>query len=183
MARLFTLNDRKISYHALAGVDPLRLDRRGEPAGAAEAWVASIVPFSTSERAKLRYALIATPGADVMVGARHLGAGTSGVSEIFDRDHLLLGDAELIWSVDSVPAPVLGDARNEPCPICCRPFAEGGHASSMRCPRCGARACNLCWSGAPRGVCQTPGCEQPVATDRDLWRPLPTDFVTWEGDE
>ena len=179
MSAFFFLADDQIRRLTCPSSGPLRLDARGRLAADGAEWVASVIPFAASERAPRRYAMVVAPDAGVSVGARHV---TDGVHEIAHGDHVFFGQVEAIFSADALPTPVQ-HAPGDPCPICCERVGEGERSAVLSCPRCGARACNVCWMAFPRGVCATPGCGQPAALRRLLWTPRLDDFYTWEDRE
>jgi len=150
---------------------PLFLDARGAVVTAG--WQVAIVGFASGERAPHRHALVAAPGAEVLVGGRPLPAGTT---ELRDRERFLVGNLEAIFSTDAVPAPV--DGTDGPCPVCCEPLAP--ERRLLRCPACGLHACARCWSLAPRRACLSPGCGQSADLDRPLWAAAASDFVSAE---
>jgi hypothetical protein len=154
----------------------LRLDGRGRVASGA--WALSLVPFGT-ERGTPRWCVIAAPGVHATLGATPLPGG---VAELHDRDHVLVGDLELIFSSDAVPVPLVADT-GAPCAACCQAPGTGDCTRLYRCPRCGVVACNVCWQFAPMGRCLTPGCTQPAALDRALWAPAAPDFLLADADE
>lgn len=177
MPSLFYLTSHSVACHALSSHRPTRLDRRGAITSGAP-FSASIVPIS---RAPTRFALVVGAGARVAVGARRVCSA----SPLADEDHLFVEGREFLVSLDSPPIPVecAPDAR---CPVCDRlPERAGpaGNARQLACPRCGARACADCWRDFRGGVCLTPHCQQPAALERALFRPAPTDFLDFAGDE
>jgi hypothetical protein len=149
--------------------NPLRLDARGAVTDGE--WVAAIVRVA-SPLTRDRVALVVRPGARAFVGARRVFE----LTELADRDHVLLGDAELILSCDALPAPlaIAADAR---CGTCCEPAPE-----LLACPRCRAARCAPCWRRATGDVCATPGCGAPASLDRPLWEPSLADFVCAGGE-
>lgn len=179
MADLFILSPAGIRRLACPASEPLRLDAHAEPvAGGAGAWAASLVSFAASDRAPRRWVLVVTPDAGLAVGVRPV---TEGVREILHGDHLLFaGRTEAIFSTDAVPAPVPSGGPTGPCPVCSEALGGDERETLLSCPRCGARACNLCWSAFPRSVCPTMSCGQPAALDRALWVPSRHDFVLSE---
>jgi hypothetical protein len=177
MPDLSYLFSNAVGRHVLSLDRPTRLDAHGAIASGAP-FAASIVPIS---RAPIRLALVAAADANVCVGARRV----CGAALLAHGDHLFVEGRELLLSLDSLPLPVESpqDAR---CPVCDRtPAAPEGTGSALQlaCPRCGARACAKCWSDFRGGVCLTPHCEQPAALERTLFRPAPTDFLDFAGDE
>jgi hypothetical protein len=155
---------------------PLRLDARANVAR--DGWALAFVPFG-AERGTPRWCLVAAPGVRATLGATPLPGG---VAELRHRDHVLLGDLELIFSSDAVPSPLAADAGT-PCAACCETPGTDNRTGLYRCPRCGLAACNVCWELAPRGRCLTPGCGQPAALDRALWAPAASDFLLADAGE
>jgi hypothetical protein len=154
----------------------LRLDGRGRVASGA--WALSLVPFGT-ERGTPRWCLVVAPGVRATLGAAPL---PSGVAELHDRDHVLVGDLELIFSSDALPIALPADA-DAPCAACCQMPGTDGRMGVYRCPRCGLAACDVCWELAPNGRCLTPGCTQAAALERALWTPMASDFLLADTDE
>lgn len=174
MGTLFLLADGAVSAQACPVTGALRLDAaaRVTPTD----WVASLVPFTASTGAPLRYALIAAPAAPVTLGPLPVAGGAVALRH---GDHVFIGAREMIFSTDAVPAPVAA-APDAVCPVCAEALDGTDRRALHACPRCALRACNVCWTLAPRGVCLQPGCEQPAALGRQPWQPEPEDFVTWE---
>jgi hypothetical protein len=177
MPSLFYLCSNGLRRHSVSSDRTTRLDARGAITSSG-GFAASIVPIS---RAPIRFALVAGAGANVAVGARRVCSA----SPLAHGDHLFVERCEFLLSLDSPPLPIEShqDAR---CPVCARTPGGAGPAGAARqlaCPRCGARACADCWRGFRGGVCLTPHCEQPAALERPLFRPAPTDFLDFAGDE
>jgi len=156
--------------------DALRLDVHGRSVSGA--WALSFVPFG-AERGTPRWCVVVAPGVRATLGAAPLPGG---VAELHDRDHVLVGGLELIFSSDAVPIPLPADTA-APCAACCQAPGTGDCTGLYRCPRCGVIACNVCWQFAPMGRCLTPGCTQPAALDRALWEPAASDFLLADADE
>jgi hypothetical protein len=153
---------------------PLRLVAGGL-ARDGEAPLASLVPFVTGSTSQLRFALVVRPDADIWIGAMRVPE----VAEVEHGDRVFVGLREYVVSLDALPAPVEASAA-APCPVCCE---EASADDPVRaCPRCGARACARCWSGARDSRCLTHGCDQPAALERELWRPEPEHFVSCDLD-
>lgn len=177
MPSLFFLLLDSVSCHALSSDRPTRIDERGAIVSNAP-FAASVVPISS---APIRFAVVAGAGVHVAVGARRVCA----VSPLADGDHLFVEQREFLLSLDSPPLPVESPADTR-CPVCDRlpESAEpAGGAFQFACPRCGARACANCWNSFQGGRCLTPHCQQPAALERALFRPAPTDFLDFAGDE
>jgi hypothetical protein len=175
MGTLFLLVDGRIERRACPDDAPLRLDAAGR--AVETGWAVAVVPFAVAPRAPRRHALLAAPGADVVVDGWPL---RDGVAELRDGDRFLLGPLEALLSTDALPEPVSAAAPDAPCPVCCEALAADGR-TLFRCGRCGIQACARCWRLAPRGVCLTPGCGQPAALDRPLFEPVLADFVSAEA--
>jgi hypothetical protein len=171
MAMLFLLVAGRVERLACPDEAPLCLDGYGRAVSAG--WQVAVVPFAVAARAPRRHALVAAEGVEVAVGGQLL---REGVIELRDRDHLLLGEHEIVFSTDATPEPM--PVSEAPCPVCCETVA--GDRRLYRCSRCGLVACARCWERAPRGVCPTPGCGRPAALERPLWEPAPADFASWE---
>jgi hypothetical protein len=150
--------------HEIPLDEPLHLDARGLATDGE--WVIAIVRMA-SQLTHDRVALVVRPGARVFAGARRVRE----VTELTDRDHVLLGEAELIVSCDALPAP-LAAADGARCGTCCEAAPE-----LLACPRCRAARCAPCWRRATGGVCATPGCGAPASLERPLWEPTLADFV------
>jgi hypothetical protein len=174
MARVFVLCDGCIRTLRCDVAAPLHLDARGVPVSDGS-WIAALVTFAPNACAAERHALVVRPHAVVAVGRHRVDAG---VVEIIDGRHVFLPAAELILVGDDVPQPIADELA--PCAVCLGAIGVEGRGALLRCPRCGARACDVCWSSAPGGRCLTPGCEQPAARDRRLAEPRPSDFCAWE---
>lgn len=172
---LFLLVDGHLERRACTGDAPLFLgaDGRVTPAG----WVVAIVAFALASRAPRRWALVVAPGAAITVCGRLV---RDGVVELRDGDRFLMGEHEALFSTDALPERVEGATGDAPCAVCCESLAADGRAL-YRCGRCGLQACTRCWQLAPRGVCLTPGCDQPAALDRPLFEAALSDFVSWEA--
>ncbi len=177
--RLFLLNANGITVHECNEASALRIDACGAPA-ADDTWVASIVTCVPSPRAPERHALITRPGAAVTLGPDRLGAG---VAELGHGDHLFFVGAEAILAGDALPKVIDDATADEPCAVCCTRRGSDGRTAILACPRCGARACDVCWLSAPGGYCLTTGCEQLAARDRQLAEPKPSDFCIWLDDD
>jgi len=176
--RLFLLDADKLAVYQCDARAALRLDARGVPVPD-DTWVASLVTFAPSSRAPEHHALITRPGTTVTLGPDRLVAGIAAVAH---SDHVFFGSAEAILDGDAVPRTIDDGTADEPCPVCRLCRGSEGRAALLACPRCGARACDVCWSSAPGGRCLTAGCEQPAARDRPLTEPLRSDFCTWLDD-
>lgn len=167
MSRVHLLRDGNTVTWTIPSLEPLRLEAGGAIADGNE-WVASFVPIRGAST-RTGVAVVVRPEARVLVGARLVGD----VAELRDGDRLLLGDLEVIYDDDALPIP-LEASLGASCALCCnteRPL--------FLCPRCGAAACEACWSSMPE-VCSTPGCPQPAPLQRDLARPAPEDFLGFE---
>jgi len=174
MATLFVMQGGRV--HALEA--PLRLGADGRAAAAPESWAASIVSFAPGPRAPHRWAVVAAPGAAVTVGARGVGAG---VARLEHGDHMFIGgEVEAIFSADAHPMLVVDATPDAACPACCERLASAGRRGLFDCPKCPARACDVCWAQFPYGRCATPGCDQPAAFDRPLFTAQPHDFLEGE---
>jgi hypothetical protein len=173
MADLFFLDADRVTRLPCPDERALRLD--GDLVPVETAWQLAVVPFALAPRAPRRWALVAAPGTPVGVGAQRLHAG---IVELHDRDRILVGDRELLFSTDALPVAVPSPAASAPCPVCCEALDTGGRTGLFRCGRCGMQACDRCWSLAPRRQCLTPRCGQPADFDRPLWTPAPEEFVT-----
>jgi hypothetical protein len=172
MATLFLLNAAgDVISHTCPDDRPLQLDAGACESGAG--WQVAIMPFVLTPRTPRRWAIVVAPGACVAVGATPVHAG---VTELHDRDRILLGEYEMMFSTDALPEPVDAETPPAPCPVCCESAGDG----IFSCGRCGMRACRRCWQLAPRRECLTPGCHQPAAFERSLWAPAAGDFITWE---
>ena len=177
MATVFVMRDGDVQRHEA----PLRLGADGRVATARDGWAASIVSFAPGPRAPTRWAVVATPGIAVAVGACGVVAG---VRPLEDGDHVFIGEkVEAIFSADAHPIAVADPAPDAACAVCCERSAPGGERRLFDCPKCPARACAGCWAQFPRGRCATPGCDQAAAFDRPLFVAEPRHFVTWEGPE
>ncbi len=176
MADLFFLRSDGIGWHALPCDRPTRLAASGAIVEDS-AIVASIVPLGATP---VRFALVARADAGVAVGARCVG----GVVELADRDRLFVDAREFLVSFDAIPIPVAAP-RGASCPVCDRaPTGTGTQRDALlrACPRCGARACEICWRGFRGGLCLTPHCGQPAALERELWCPARSDFLDFADD-
>jgi hypothetical protein len=173
MAMLFLLAGRDLERVACPAGAPLFLDDDGRVVESG--WRAAVVPFAAAAGAPRRWALVAAPGADAVVGGRVL---REGVVELHDREHFLLAGCEGVLSTDAVPEPVPATEAPAVCPVCFEALKE--ERRLYRCGRCGAQACTTCWAVAPRGTCLTAQCGQPAALARELWAPAPAEFVSWE---
>lgn len=169
MCRIHLLRDGEVASFGIPLERALRIDEAGERTGGGD-WLVTLVPITGSANRR-RIVLVARPGARVRVGARP----ASEVAELRDGDRILLGDVELVYSDDALPSPV-PETTEARCGVCCSEARPG----LLACPRCGAIQCEACWRSAPAGVCPTPGCGQPAASDRELWRPGPEHFLDFD---
>lgn len=121
-----------------------------------------------------RVVLVARPGVRVRVGAREVVE----VLELAHRDHVLVGDLELLFNADQLPLPIEPSA-DAGCGVCCEARGEAGR-ELFACPSCGGVACAKCRERVPEAKCPTAGCPSPAGLDRKLWEPRPEDFLGFE---